>query len=97
MCSVALIMSPVEDDPFEAFGDDSDDDDAQEESASVEPARRDPSCGALVFHEGTVQAMLLHVHNEPQRSLTADNGNDMEYRRAMRSFLGPNYAGLRNS
>jgi catechol O-methyltransferase len=74
-CSVALTMSPVEDDPFEAFGDDSDDDDAQEESASAEPTRRDPSCGALVFREGTEQAMLLYVRNELQRSHTADSGN----------------------
>ena len=64
-------MSPVEDDPFEAFGDDSDDDeDAQEES---EPVRRDPSCGALVFREGTEQAMLLYVRNELERSLHIDD------------------------
>jgi catechol O-methyltransferase len=73
--SVALTMSPVEDDPFEAFGNDSDDDDAQEESASAEPIRRDPSCGALVFREGTEQAMLLFVRNELERSHTDANGN----------------------
>jgi catechol O-methyltransferase len=70
--SVALTMSPVEDDPFEAFGDDSDDDDAQEESASAEPTRRDPSCGALVFREGTEQALLLYVRNELERSHADD-------------------------
>jgi catechol O-methyltransferase len=70
---LALTMSPVEDDPFEAFGDDSDDDDnAPEES---EPVRRDPSCGALVFREGTEQAMLLYVRNELERSQHTDDSD----------------------
>jgi catechol O-methyltransferase len=70
--SVALTMSPVDDDPFDAFGDSDDDEDAQDES---EPTRRDPGCGALVFREGTEQAMLLYVRNELQRSHTDKNVN----------------------
>lgn len=80
-CSVlALTMSPVGDDPFEAFGDDSDDEDAHDESATAgETARRDPGCGALVFREGTEQAMLLYVRNELERSHADDkNGNDSD-------------------
>jgi catechol O-methyltransferase len=65
-------MSPVEDDPFEAFGDDSDEEEDAQEEAS-EPTQRDPSCGALVFREGTEQAMLLYVRNELERSQHADD------------------------
>jgi catechol O-methyltransferase len=72
-------MAPVEDDPFAAFGDDEDDD---EESTSVEPTQRDPSCGALVFREGTEQALLLHVRNELQRSSSTDD-NAMRPREKM--------------
>jgi catechol O-methyltransferase len=76
-CSVfaALTMSPVEDDPFEAFGDD----DSDEEEAGPEesePVRRDPSCGALVFREGTEQALLLYVRNELERSLLQNTDED---------------------
>jgi catechol O-methyltransferase len=69
----ARTMSPVEDDPFAAFGDDSDD---EEDAQVAEPTQRDPSCGALVFREGTEQAMLLYVRNELERSSSHTDDTD---------------------
>jgi catechol O-methyltransferase len=55
------------DDPFEAFGDDDDDVDVDGSTAAVQetnPNQRDKSCGALVFREGTEQALLHYVRNQ---------------------------------
>ncbi|CAB9523677.1 Catechol O-methyltransferase (Partial), partial [Seminavis robusta] len=75
----------AEDDPFGAFGEDDDDDDEKDgddcnvvsSTASVpesgqQQARRDPSCGVLVFHNGTEQALLHHVEREMELLAASD-------------------------